>query len=165
MSSPGWQPPHQLQQQRQQQQQPPQQHQPPPPPPLLLKLAHCLEAPELGELLRWEPLLPPAAAAAAGPREGGRAAVAISDTAEFARRVLPFFELPTFASFAKELHAFGFRRVPEQARYRRDIRQISGRYRRDIGEMSSRVRRRSGILTLTLTLTPTRVHRHSRAAY
>ena len=104
LGSPGRQPPHQLQQQ---QQHPPPQHPPPPPPPLLLKLAHCLEAPELGELLRWEPLLPPAAAAAAGPREGGRAAVAISDTAEFARRVLPFFELPTFASFAKELHAVG----------------------------------------------------------
>ena len=69
-------------------------------------------------------MLPPAAAAAAGPREGGRAAVAISDTAEFARRVLPFFELPTFASFAKELRAFGFRSVPEQARYRGDTWEI-----------------------------------------
>ena len=31
------------------------------------------------------------------------------------RRVLPFFGLPSFAAFAKELHAYGFRRVPEQA--------------------------------------------------
>ena len=36
------------------------------------------------------PLLPPAAAAAAGARDGGRAAVAVPDTAEFSRRVLPF---------------------------------------------------------------------------
>ena len=49
LGSPGRQAPHQLQQQ---QQHPPPQQQPPPPPPLLLKLAHCLEAPELGAPLR-----------------------------------------------------------------------------------------------------------------